>query len=129
MFTVYELYLNLILAVKMLYLIIIILRFRAQKKNNCKQSKKYDKLETLMHNLFLLLVSLLLLYLFRPSLRRSVTIDGETKLYLFIFGGLTLISLAKNFIKVHDVNVSNKEITRVSISFDYLSDLVKVVYK
>jgi uncharacterized protein YhhL (DUF1145 family) len=129
MFSIYEVYLNLILAVKILYLIVIILRIKSQKNKKCKQEKKYEKLETFMHNLFLFLVSLLLLYLFRPTLRRSVTIDGETKLYLFIFGGLTLLSLAKKFIKVNHISVSNKEESHITVSFDYITEIVKIFSK
>ena len=50
--------------------------------------------------IFIFLMSLLLIYLFNPRTTKSVVINGETKLLLFLFGIVLLITADWNtFIK------------------------------
>ena len=50
-----------------------------------------NKVETI----FKLMMSLLLIFLFNPTTDRSVLIDNETKLLLFLFGIILIISEIK----------------------------------
>jgi uncharacterized protein YhhL (DUF1145 family) len=41
--------------------------------------------------LFMILLAILILYLFHPYTKNPVCVDRETKLFLFVFGIMTLI--------------------------------------
>ena len=88
-----DLYLYLILAVKIIYYIIIIIYLRAKFKN-LENEEKLLNIKNIIHKVFNGLMIFLMLYLFFPSsINKSVEISGHTRLFLFIFAILSLISL------------------------------------
>ena len=83
--TIYEVYLYILLLIKLFELCCIVWN----RLNPSKQSAKY-LYKT--NRLFTVMVTLLMLYLFHPKSRNPVTIERETKLFLFTFACITLIS-------------------------------------
>jgi uncharacterized protein YhhL (DUF1145 family) len=63
------------------------------KKNYSDKVIYYEHLAGFTHTLFMFLMSILLIMLFRPSDPKSVIIIGETKTSLFIFGILILVGI------------------------------------
>ena len=80
----YEAYLYLLLLVKLFELYCIVW-------NRVKPSEQSAKYLFQVNRLFTVLVTFLMLYLFHPFTRNPVSIDRETKLFLFTFACITLI--------------------------------------
>lgn len=80
----FELYLNAIFCVK-----IYVLYFAIQ--NNLNPSKTFAKKRDQADRLFMVMVSLLIIYLFHPMSKNPVYVDRETKIYLFVFSMMTLL--------------------------------------
>ena len=55
--------------------------------------KKIHMIKTKVENVFKVLMSLLLIYLFNPRTDRSILIDYQTKLLLCLFGIILLITM------------------------------------
>jgi len=76
-------YLYVLLIVKLLFLFFFLKEKRTPSIENEKKLSFID-------NLFMILLSLLMIYLFHPFTKKSCCIDRETKLFLFTFAILTL---------------------------------------
>jgi uncharacterized protein YhhL (DUF1145 family) len=63
--------------------------------NRVRPSEFNTKVMETTDDLFVLCMSGLMVYLFRPRNKNPVTIDYETKLFLFAFGVLQLLHLYK----------------------------------
>jgi len=80
----YEAYLYLLLLVKLFELYCIVW-------NRVKPSARSAEYLFQVNRLFTFLVTFLMLYLFHPFTRNPVSIDRETKLFLFAFACITLV--------------------------------------
>ena len=86
--SLYALFLFFLLVVKLTFVVTLLLnRFKPSALNTEIMHKSDD--------LFVLCMSGLMIYLFRPRNKNPVTIDYETKLFLFAFGVLQLFHLYK----------------------------------
>ena len=79
-------YLYVLLIVKML-----VLYFFLKKRWN--PSPENEKKFALIDKLFMILLIFLIIYLFHPYTKNPVHVDRETKLFLFIFGIMSLVHL------------------------------------
>lgn len=84
----YELFLFFLLVVKLTFVVTLLL-------NRFKPSALNTEIMETTDDLFVLCMSGLMIYLFRPRNKNPVTIDYETKLFLFAFGVLQLFHLYK----------------------------------
>ena len=93
--SLFEAFLLLIIVVKIVFLYAIIRLKIAQKNNDTKNIAFYHDLKEITHNLFFILMSVLIVYLFRPHALypKPVVVDGETKTFLFVFALLTLAGI------------------------------------
>lgn len=105
----FEIFLFLVLIIKLIFLFAL-LKTRIGKKRGLpeKDLVYYENLEGLTHKLFFILMSLLIVYLFRPHhlFPKPVIVDGETKTFLFIFAILIIVGI--------DYKEMKKEITFLS---------------
>jgi len=88
----FDLFLYFILIVKLIFLYASF-RILIMKKNYSDKLNYYTHLAGFTHTIFMFLMSILLIMLFRPSDPKSVSITGETKTSLFIFGILILVGI------------------------------------
>ena len=77
-------YLYVLLVVKLLVLYFFL-------KKRIDPSPEVEKRFESVDKLFMFLLTVLILYLFHPYTKNPVCIDRETKLFLFIFGIMTVI--------------------------------------
>lgn len=84
----YELFLFFLLLVKLTFVFTLVL-------NRVKPSEFNTKVMETTDDLFVLCMSILMVYLFHPRSPSPVRIDHETKLFLFAFGILQLFHLYK----------------------------------
>jgi len=81
-------YLNLALITKLIFLYFAFTYNYGDRKN---QTDYYYK--NLFHSLFLLEISLLMLYLFNPLYKKNTLISRHIKIYLFLYALLILIGI------------------------------------
>lgn len=86
--SLYALFLFFLLVVKLTFVVTLLL-------NRFKPSALNTEIMETTDDLFVLCMSGLMIYLFRPRNKNPVTIDYETKLFLFAFGVLQLFHLYK----------------------------------
>jgi len=92
-----DIYIRFIFLIKILFLILLLVDLYLKKKHKDTKlqvtiTEWKDKLETL----FIILMSLFLIYLFNPFVIRSVVLDYEAKLLLFVFGFISIILRLKD---------------------------------
>ena len=110
----FEGYLYLILIVKILFLISMILTVYASHKGTQSETQKYENFQDKMEHLFTILMGILMMILFFPHAKGQVCVDGHTKLFLYIFGILSILGIIKNFRKQHSSHPDQK---KVEVSF------------
>ena len=86
MITPYDLFLVFLLGVKLTFIGAVIQTRRAPSETS-------EQVKTVTHHLFTFLMGCLLVFLFKPGGNPVVTIDRETKIFLFTFGILTFMDL------------------------------------
>ena len=90
----YTLYIYLIFAVKIGFVIMtiyhILLKVKGKSDSDLDKTIVYWKER--FEFIFILLMSILLVYLFNPRKDRATMIDGETKILLYLFGFVLLIT-------------------------------------
>lgn len=86
MITPYDLFLVLLLVVKITFIVSAIKTRRAPTETS-------ELVKENSHHLFNFLMGCLLIYLFKPGGSPTVTVDRETKIFLFTFGILTFVDL------------------------------------
>ena len=89
----YTYYIILIFIVKILFVILSAthIYLRAKGKTNSNLDKNIVYWKERIEFIFVLLMSVLLIYLFNPRKDKSVLINYETKLLLYLFGFVLLI--------------------------------------
>ena len=95
----YDLYIYLIFTVKILFIILALTNryLIFKKQQNTKLYKTVSYWKPRADFVFTFLMSLLLIYLFYPnSTNTSVIITGETKLLMFLFGIVLIITAQWN---------------------------------
>lgn len=93
----FEAYLFFILIVKILFVFSLILKIQASRKGEKEEEEKYNNYQQELHKLFTGSMGILLIILFIPKNKGEVCVDGHTKLFLFIFGVLSIITLMEDF--------------------------------
>ena len=90
----YDIYIICVFLVKVVFIILAVthLYLRSIGKNNSKKDLSVLFWKDRVEFVFILLMSLLLIYLFNPKTNRLFMIDYETKLLLFLFGGILIIT-------------------------------------
>ena len=86
----YDFYLVFLFIVKLVFLVSII-QTRVAPTPAAEQRLKWA------HRIFTMGMALLLIFLFRPNTPSPVKIEKETKLFLFIFGLLTIFNFFKEY--------------------------------
>ena len=90
----YNIYLTVIILVKVLFLILAVLNIylTAKGKANSETDKKIEYWKERLEFVFVALMSILFIYLFNPRTGTSILIESETKLLLYLFGIFLLIT-------------------------------------
>jgi surface polysaccharide O-acyltransferase-like enzyme len=84
---------------KLIFIIASIILLVLSKVNPSNQHiEKLTVIQDKTHNLFTLLLSILLIYLFNPYKNREAKVDKETKILLYLYGWITILYLVKQFI-------------------------------
>jgi uncharacterized membrane protein len=90
----FEIFLYFILIVKILFVISLILSFYAKNHGTQSEEERYNTMKIKFHNLFTLCMGILLLIVFNPRNNPGeVCVSGHTKVFLFLFGFLSIISI------------------------------------
>lgn len=97
----FKLYIYLIILIKLIFIILSVTHvyLKANKKEKSNLDKNIVFIKDRIEFIFVLLMSILLIFLFNPRTSNSVVIAGEPKLLLYLFGFILLITADwKNFI-------------------------------
>ena len=84
-----------ILIVKVLWILSLFIDFIIKKyfSEYLQYIKMINNFEYLLHDLFTLLIGVVLIYLYNHLTPKIVCIEGHTKFYLFSFGILSLVGI------------------------------------
>lgn len=88
-------YITIIFIVKIMFIALAIysLYLKAKKSKDTKKIQTVQFWKERMEFIFITLMSILLIYLFNPrSAMKPIMIDGETKLLLYLFGFVLLLT-------------------------------------
>ena len=101
----YDIYISLIFVIKIGFILMAVSHIYLKVKGeiNSDLDKKIVHWKERFEFVFVLLMSVLLIYLFNPRNNRIVMIDGETNVLLYLFGFVLLIT-AKWGDFFHDAN-------------------------
>ncbi len=102
----YSMYIFLIFFIKFIFIILAVTHLYLKQKgeDNSKMDKNILFWKERVEFIFIILMSLLLIFLFYPRTNRIFMIDHETKVLLFLFGVILIITAKWNtFIKESDI--------------------------
>lgn len=90
----YDMYITLIFIIKIGFILLAVTHgyLKLKGKELSPTDKKIVYWKERMEFIFIALMSILLIYLFNPRRDRSATVDSETKLLLYLFGFVLLIT-------------------------------------
>jgi hypothetical protein len=90
----FDMYITLIFIVKIVFIILAVYRLyvKAKKPQDKKLLETVEFWKGRFEFIFITLMSFLLVYLFNPRANNIGMIDGETKLLLFLFGIVLLLT-------------------------------------
>ena len=90
----FDMYIILILLVKVAFILLSLYRLYVKTKHpeNEKLLDTLDKLKERTEFIFITIMSILLIYLFDPRVNRLNMVDKETKLLLYLFGFVLLLT-------------------------------------
>ena len=90
----YNMYITFIIGIKVIFVILASghLYLQIQGKTDTQLDKNIVYWEKKVEFVFITFIACLLMYLFSPNTDRSILIDHETKLLLFLFGFMLLIT-------------------------------------
>jgi len=95
----FELFLFFILAVKLAFIITILLSVVAKRSGSKEEVEKYTVMNHRLHSIFTISMGVLLLILFNPiNNLKIVCVDGHPRLFLYIFGALSILGVVQHFI-------------------------------
>ena len=83
-----------IISIKIIFIILAITKLYIKHKepNNIKKINNLEFWKKRVDFIFIILMSLLLIYLFNPRVNRLYMIDSETKILLYLFGFILLLT-------------------------------------
>jgi len=99
----YDIYITLIFIVKVIFLFLAVYNLYTKSKNP-KDTKLLERIKywkSRFEFIFITLMSALLIYLFNPRTNNIGAIDSETKLLLYLFGFILILSESWN-IFIHE---------------------------
>ena len=90
----FDIGITIIILFKIIFIILLILQFyfKYKKPNNTKRLNNLKSWRTQIEFIFIFFMSLLLIYLFNPRINRLYMVDTETRLLLYLFGFILIIS-------------------------------------
>ena len=90
----YSMYIFLVFFIKIIFIILAVthLYLKRKGKNNSKMDISILFWKERVEFIFIILMSFLLIYLFNPRNNRIFMIDNETKILLFLFGVILIIT-------------------------------------
>lgn len=90
----FDMYITLIFIVKIIFIILAVYKLysKAKHPNDKKLLESIEFWKLRVEFIFITLMSILLVYLFYPRANRIGMIDGETKLLLYLFGFVLLLT-------------------------------------
>jgi hypothetical protein len=90
----FDIGITIIIIVKVIFIILLITQFyfKYKQPNNTKLLNNLKLWRTQIEFIFIFFMSLLLIYLFNPRINRVYIIDFESRLLLFLFGIILIIS-------------------------------------
>jgi hypothetical protein len=90
----YSKYIILVIVVKVIFVILALshLVIKVRGKEESETDKKVVFWKERMEFIFIFLMSMLLIYLFNPRANRNGNLDYETKILLYLFGFILLIT-------------------------------------
>ena len=90
----YNVYISLIFVIKIGFYLLVVsdIYLKVKGESDSDLDKKIVYWKKRMEFIFVLLMSILLIYLFNPRKNRIVMIDGETNVLLYLFGFVLLIT-------------------------------------
>jgi hypothetical protein len=107
----YHNYIYFIIFIKFIFVVMTIFHLYLKTKGKYKYDSDLDKKlvywKEKIEFLFGILMSILLIYLFNPSHNRSIMIDHHTKVLLYIFGFILLITAKWNTLFVENYLFKN----------------------
>jgi Na+/proline symporter len=111
----FELFLYFILIVKIAFLITVLLTVISKRNGSIEEIDKYTAMNHKLHSIFTISMGVLLLILFNPrSNSKIVCVDGHIKLFLYIFGVLSILGIVQHFIDEKKEEKKEKEDTIIS---------------
>ena len=90
----FDISIMMIITVKIIFIILAITKMYVKHKepNNIKRINSLEFWKKRIEFIFIVLMSLLLIYLFNPRVNRLNMIDNETKILLYLFGFILLLT-------------------------------------
>ena len=90
----FSIYISLIILIKVIFIILTLsyIYLKIKNKDGSSLASKISYWKKRTEFLFVFLMSLLLIYLFYPKSNRNMSINYETKLLLYLFGFVLLIT-------------------------------------
>ena len=100
----FEVLLLIILIVKIIFIASIVLRFRALSGEDVARIKRYTEFQDMSHKSFTFLMGILLIIVFDPrKYPIKVCVSGHTKIYIYLFGLLSIIGVLHDYYTTHVV--------------------------
>ena len=91
--SLYTLYIYLLFSLKIIFLILAIYdKYLLKSKKDAKKEKSVALWKSRIEYVFIILMAFLTIYLFNPFTKRPLVIDFHTKLLLFIYGIIVLLT-------------------------------------
>jgi len=89
-----DIYISLIFLVKIIFIFLAVTHvyYKAKKQTNTPKDKKIVFWKNRLEFIFIIMMSLLLIYLFNPRYNKPIILDYETKLLLFLFGFILIVT-------------------------------------
>ena len=88
-----DIILILLLIVKIIWILALFSQFINKKYYNNSDEKIIIKIQTIAHNIFTLLIGILLIYLYNHLTPYKVCVEGYLKMYLYSFGILSCVGI------------------------------------
>ena len=90
----FDIGITIIILLKIIFIILLITQFyfKYKEPNNTKRLNNLKSWRTQIEFIFIFFMSLLLIYLFNPRINRLYMVDTETRLLLYLFGFILIIS-------------------------------------
>ena len=82
-----------ILVIKVIWVLALFSNFIDKKYYNNSDEKIIIKIQTIAHNIFTLLIGILLIYLYNHLTPYKVCVEGYLKMYLYSFGILSCVGI------------------------------------